>query len=1119
MTLRFILGPAGAGKTHACISQMAELITADPLGFPLLLLTPQQSIFIYEKRLAAACPGGGYCRAEVSGFARLAQKALRRQGGEQLPGLSEAGQLLAMSYAVSRRAALLRVFGPSCRRAGFAREMVSAAEELRAYGVSPQALRQAGEELAAADANSHSAARLQDIALLAAAYEEAVAGRYCGYAERMDVLAQQIEQGMLAGAEIWMDGFSAFTPAEQKVLLALAGNCRRVSICLCLDTAALGRSVREDEVFYPTWKTWGELNEAAAARGIPVEPPLALGRTGTGRFRDCAELDAVERSLAGTKALPPVSRPRHIHLSCGTDARSELESVGRRIRRLVREKGWRYRDISVICRDTAGYEYLLQPVFGGLDLPYFLDSHKPLLSHPLIDLVRAALEIWTERPGYRQIMRFLKNPLSGLSREESDLMDDYCLAHGVKFYHWPLESWRFTPLEGEAPELAEQIEDIRRRGWQPLRAFLDSAGSGRTDAVTLNRGLGELLETLQVRPALRRLQELDLAAGRGEEASAHVQAWDKLTAFLDEAAALLGQESYSPDELRELYDTALQGLTFATIPPGLDQVLVASLERSRNPEIKAAFIIGVNEGLLPASLPPEGAFRDEERQWLAERGLRLAPDRTRRQLQENYLCYIALTRPAQELYLSYHLHDDEGKRLAPSPLLRKLTALYPELTAGPAACGLADIAACPADLELAASRLRQDDGVLWRAVVRLYGQRQGEAGQASAQVERGLSFAPTAGRLQPATVRRLYGSRLRSSVSQIERFRCCPFSYFATYGLGLKPRRTYELTPADRGDLFHFVLADVGRSLARQRISWQQVDRQLAELLVEQSLTAYLPRFLAGIMTSSARYAYLEGRIRRALVLAVLLTAEHMKQGKFVPVAFELPFGRGQDGLPALNIRLEDGRELQLAGQIDRVDLAEAPDGSAAYLRVVDYKTGAKKLRREDIAAGLQLQLLAYLQVVLDNTSFFTPLAARPAGVYYARVQDEVALDDDGRGTLEGLKLQGVTVPSPEVARLSDGEVNGWSSLVNLYCSDKGSLRTGLAEGELEQLRELVVSLLKDSAAAMLDGLVAVSPLVDDEHEPCGYCDFAAACAFEREAARPRRLRDGLPGREDGSNG
>ena len=299
MTLRFILGPAGSGKTYTCISQMAQLIAADPLGYPLLLLTPQQSTFIYEKSLASACPGGGFCRASVSGFARLAQKALGRASSEQLPCLSEAGQLLAMSYAVAKNADKLRVFGPTCRRAGFAREMVSAAEELRTYGVAPEALAQVGADLVADDANSHSAARLQDIALLAGAYEEAVAGRYSDYTSRMEVLARQIDQGMLDGCEVWLDGFSEFTPAELNVLRAMFRSCRRVSLCLCLDESSLGRTLREDEVFYPTWKAYGELSDAAAADGIVTEPPLILKRGQSGRFADSPELAALEANLAG----------------------------------------------------------------------------------------------------------------------------------------------------------------------------------------------------------------------------------------------------------------------------------------------------------------------------------------------------------------------------------------------------------------------------------------------------------------------------------------------------------------------------------------------------------------------------------------------------------------------------------------------------------------------------------------------------------------------------------------------------------------------------------------------------------------------------------------------------
>ena len=241
--------------------------------------------------------------------------------------------------------------------------------------------------------------------------------------------------------------------------------------------------------------------------------------------------------------------------------------------------------------------------------------------------------------------------------------------------------------------------------------------------------------------------------------------------------------------------------------------------------------------------------------------------------------------------------------------------------------------------------------------------------------------------------------------------------------------------------------------------------------------------------------------------------SEHMKRGGFVPIAFELPFGRGEQGLPALTVRLDDGRELRLAGQIDRVDMAEGADGSA-YLRVVDYKTGNNRLQIPDVAAGLQLQLLVYLQVVMDNAAAFTSRPAYPAGVYYSHLQDDVALAESGKDIRPGLKLQGLTVPSYEVVRLSDREVDGWSKLVNVYCSHTGSMRTGLESGQLEDLRQQVIAMLKDSSAALLDGLVAVSPVVDGQRDSCAYCDFAGVCGFERECVGTRRLSDSLPGRE-----
>ena len=1118
MRVRFVLGPAGAGKTHLCISELAAACDAEPLGAPLLFLLPQQATFIHERMLAAACRNGGFCRAEVSSFTRLAHRAYRAAGAQPLPPLTEAGKLMLMRGCASRHDEALRVFAAIAHRSGFAADMVAAAEELQIYGVAPQRLQEAAAALAQTPENRHFAEKLTEIALLYAAYSDAVSERYGSHAARMEYLAAQVEAGLLADTDIYIDGYSEFTPVERRVIAAMMTHCQRLTICLALDPALSGRAVREEDVFYPTWHTYTQLAEDARRVGAEIEPVLSL-RRGQGRFAANAELDLLERGLAGLPVRPWQSRPRRISEWQALDRRAELTVAGREIRRLVREEGLRYREISVICRDSAAYEYLLPTVFGAMDIPYFIDSKKPLLYHPLIELVRAALEVWAYQPHYRNIMRLLKNMLSPIAGDDADLLDNYCLAHGVRFYHWQAGAWRFPPLDGEDETYLAHIEAIREQGAGPLLAMTAALGDA-TDAAALNQALLRLLAAYGVRERLEELAARAQRQGAGEEAAQHAQAWDKLTAFFQEAELLLGGTRYAAAELAELYDAAFSGMTLSTIPAGLDQVLIASLERSRNPELRAAFVLGMNDGVLPRKIVMDGLFRDEERRLLARLGVTMAPDAMARQFRENYLSYIALTRSSGLLYLCYPAQDEEGRALGPSPLLRRMHALFPGLQ--PVACGEPEarhLVGGSLDLELAAAALRRDGSdALWRAVWRYYAADPAYA-EARRRIDQGLRFAPNAAPLAHASLRRLYGRTLRGSVSRLEKFRLCPFSYFAAYGLRLSRRRTYELTPADRGDLFHHVLASVGEHIRSHGIDWADVGEPLAGMLVDAALAEYLPRFLSGIMKSTARYAYLQGRIRAALVAAVLLTARSLCSGDFRPVAFELPFGSNEAGaLPVFSLELDDGRLLQLSGRIDRVDMAERADGQAAYFRVVDYKTGDVSLAREDIAAGLRLQLLVYLQVVLANSARFTACAPAAAGLYYAPVRDSLeAVSDAAAAEQEpaGLKLAGLTVADRDAVLLADRDIHGQSRLIPVgYNPERDSFYSRpapLTGDELANMQAQLLQVLKETATAMLDGMIRVSPLADEDRDACAFCDFRAVCGFERQLAPCRSRADGLP--------
>lgn len=1112
MPLRFILAPAGGGKTHYCLSSLARLEAADPLGQAAYFILPEQATFIHERLLAEMTAGGGFCRSHVSSFSRLVYHAHDYQHMQMKPQLSEAGKLLLAARVISQQKQHLQHYAKAAAGAGFAAYLVKAAEELATYNISPEQLFAAAGKLE--QKHAYQAARINEIALLYRAYQDSGSAGYSSYAENMAALAKSIRAGFLAGSEIFIDGYAEFTPTEQLVLSALfSDNSRFVHIALPIDPAVVDKPLAT-QIFGTPLHTWQQLTALAEKEGMSIEEPLLL-RGENGRFRDNAEFAALEAALAGREQKSYAYEPQHIQLGQAFDYRAELTAIGREIIRLTREEDLRFRDISIITRDTSGYGELIEEIFGAMHIPYFIDAKKPLLLHPLFELVRSALECWAYRPKYEHIMRFCKNALLPISQEEIDIFDNYALAHGLKFWHLSSDKpFAFAAFADEQAGLAEQVEDIRQRATAPLLKLLNTLNAG-ADAISLTEALRSMLQELQVEQTLDSWAKSAAAESKAEEAAQHSQAWDKLDKFLLEVAELLGDEVLPAGQLLTLLDIAITGLTVSTIPPGLDQVFVASLERSRNKELKAAFVPTLNDGILPRRIVMDSLFSDEDRRNLREAGVALALDSSNRQLQEEYLCYIALTRSGERLYLSYITEDAGGKSIKPSILIRKLQNIFPALTKRDLQIvdeqhlvgGELDLAETAQQL----SRAKQGAEIVpfWQDVYAFYQTEPEFVGQLS-QLQKGLNYQAEQQPLDKTVLDRLYGTTIKSSVSRIERYRLCPFAYFAGYGLRLQKRRSYELDAASRGELYHQVLAEIGNNVLTTGISWQSIDEEQAASLVDAALEKYLPQLLAGILRSSARYEYLAERIRSTLINSILLLVEHTKRGDFLPVAWELPFGSNEpDSLPAYKISLPDGKVLELSGRIDRVDMAISPQAEQkCYFRIIDYKSGEVSLNREDIMAGLRLQLLVYLQVVLQNADVFGAREARAAGIYYSRVSDAMqnsSLADDEPAV--GLKLSGLSIADEEAVRLADSNISGHSQLIPIALGKNGfySNAAGVSNEQLAELTDNLQLVLQETAGQMLEGLISASPLRDADFDACAYCDYKAVCGFDYRLAKPRK--------------
>lgn len=1170
VSLRFIYGRAGSGKTHRCLEEIRQALRHSQEGPALILLVPEQATFQMEYALATTPELEGIMRAQVLSFRRLGWRVLLETGGAARVPIGELGKRMVLRRLLDQHQGELRVFGRSAGQHGFADCLARAIGELKTYRINPDGLAEATGSFSGS--RQLLGDKLADLQLLYQELENFLSTRYTDPDDYLNLLADRLHRSpTVQDAEIWVDGFTGFTPQEFAVLKGMLETARRVNVTLCLDSARLVDGLEEDDLFYPPWETMVQINRLAKEIGVPVEEPvilgetplaggktllgdkLSLGETTPFRFRHNAALAHLEKFYYRYPAEAFTGEVHGLTIAAGANRRAEVEAAAREIIRLCRDEGFRWREVAVIQRDLENYQELIVTVFSDYGIPFFIDRKRPVMHHPLIELIRSVLETALRDWSYEPVFRYLKTDLATVSRGKVDILENYILAHGIRGSRWTDETdWtyrrRYTLGEDtevsvkEAAELAV-INKTRRRAAADLLEFTKRVKGAKT-AREFTTALCDLLKDLKVARKLERWSAAAEKAGQLEKAREHVQIWGSVLGLLDEVVEVLGEEELTLETYQAVLDAGLESLRLGLIPPGLDQVLVGSVDRSRNPShVRAVFLLGASDGVLPARPGFDGIFNDKERELLETAGVKLAPGGRRRAFDEQFLVYTALTRAGEKLWVSYPLTDDEGRAIAPSQVITRLKELMPQVKekiclvepvgsdaiSRQAAQGTGretEQAIESRDFEFIvnpnrtlgylASRLREVKAgrsidPVWFAV---YNWFMGDAGrkEQAGTVLQGLFQLNREKPVSRENSRRLYGQPLRAGVSRIEKFRSCPFAHFANYGLRLKERAMFRLAAPDMGEFFHAALKGFAERLREESLDWGQLSPEACIRLSGEVVEGLVPQLQSEILLSTKRLRYLTRKLKQIVDRAVLVLAEHARRSSFRPVGLELSFG-SEGGLPPVTIKLADGTDLELNGRIDRVDLAETPEG--AYLRVIDYKSGENKVSLPEIYHGFRLQLLTYLHVALTHSAILAGREGLPGGIFYFMVKDPT-ISHKGpltrelveQAVLKKLKMRGLLLADTEVFRMMDNQVeNGTSALVPAGLKKDGTFRSDsqvITAEQFQLLRKHLEGLLAESGEAILGGEAGIVPFRDKAGSACRFCPFRPVCRFDLQLTENR---------------
>ncbi|MBM6617140.1 helicase-exonuclease AddAB subunit AddB [Bacillus suaedaesalsae] len=1132
MTLQIVVGRSGSGKTYQLLEEVRQDLLKAPIGSPMVYLVPDQMTFQIEYDLVQTPGLGGILRAQVFSFTRLAWRVLQETGGMSRLHLDNVGTNMLIRKIIENRKHDFLLYGKAAEKAGFIDQIENMIHECKRYCITSEGMRHQVEELEKSEQRDITLLhKLHDFSIIYNEFEKQLFDKYVDSEDYLRLLAEKIPSSTyLKEATILIDGFHSFTPQELVVLEKLIDTCQSVKIALTLDKP-LTHQPHELHLFHMTGKTYFQLNEIADRVGQKVEVQVLQHN----KRSTTSSLAHIEQHYESRPTVQSKSS-EGVLLRGAVNRRAEVEGVAKEILRLVREQNYRYRDMAIILRNTSLYHDLLETVFTEYEIPVFIDQKRSMLHHPLIEFIRSALEIVSSGFRYESVFRAVKTDLlfpvdeDEMSlREDFDLLENYVLAYGIQGYRWKdtTKKWQYRRIIGiddqglaktsAEEEMEQKIHDLRILISNPLLQFEERLKKAKT-GVQFAEALYLLLEEINVPGKLEKWRLQTEQSGEVSKAKEHGQVWSAVVDLLDQFVELMGKEEIPFSIFQQTMEAGLEALRFALVPPAIDQVVVGDFEHSRFSHLKATFILGINDGVIPAIPSEHGVLNEDEREQLSHHGLQLAPGGKQQLLDEQFLLYLAVSSASNQLWLSYSLANEEGKSLVPSIFIKRIKDLYPTLREELLVQDPTDlteeeqleyITTPIKTVSYLASQLQQwkrhyPISTVWWDVYNTFDQKR-EWKTLRDRVLGSLFYQNREQTLPTDVSDSLYGDSLTASVSRMELFQGCPFSHFSSYGLGLQERQIYRLEAPDIGQFFHAALKMMADELHKQNLSWTQLSKKQCMDLAHEVVNELAPRIQKEILLSSNRYHYLKRKLTDVIGRASLILSEHAKASGFAPVGLELGFGRNGQ-LPAIEFTLKNGTKMELVGRIDRVDVASSSKGS--YLRIVDYKSSQKSLNLAEVYYGLSLQMLTYLDIVLSNSKAWLGQEALPAGVLYFHVHNpmikakqELAIEDIEDELLKSFKMKGLLLGDEEAVRLMDTTIDsGHSKIVSAGLKKSGGFYPYsqiASEDEFDVLRKHVRRTFKNIGDEMVSGKVDIAPYQLKDRKPCKFCSFKPVCQFD----------------------
>lgn len=1099
MSLKIIYGKSGTGKSTYLFQEIAHKVNEKRKGKEsfkkIYIITPEQFSFTAEKKLLDTIENEAVIEAEVLTFNRMAYRVLNETRRAKINHLSSCGKSMLIYHLLAEQKKNLKFIGKSSENVELVSTQIT---EFKKHGITVETLKEVEET----SNDQYLKSKLQDMIQIYEAYRQEIEEKYIDENDILTILANELERVKeFENCEIYIDEFVGFTKQEYDILRNLFRK-NNVTITVCIDDIDISDNPDTD-IFYSNKQTLSRILKIANEENIKIEKPVLLEKIY--RFKN-KELEHLEQNIYAIPYKKYANSIEDIELFLAKNQYSEIEKVGEQIIKLVRDQKYRYRDIAVITKNTEEYASLCKSIFSKYHIPVFIDEKKDLSQSVLVRYLLAILNIFSKNWTYEAMFEYIKTGFLEIDSLDINILENYCLKWGIKGSKWHRGEWNFYDESQEEQEKILHIKEIIVPKLVNLRRQL----SGKKNVKQITESLYQFLMENEIDKKLtQEIQKLN-ELGQLEKAKEYETSWKIVMDVFDEIILMLGEKEVTFEKYADILKIGLGNSGLGKIPGTQDQVTIGDVDRSRSHKVKAVFIIGLNDGVFPSVNKNEGFFNDNDREKLKENGAELAKGTLEKLYDDNFNIYKAFSTAENKIYLSYASANLEGKSLRPSILVNRIKKIFPNIKeASDVIEKNSEIITEETTFEELLSKLRyfadngdfgrEENSLRWIELYQYYSQNDRWKDRLENSLK-AFGYTNNPEKIQASTIEKLYGNTLKTSISRLEQYKSCPFSYYLKYGLNLSEKNEFKIEAIDTGTLMHDIIDDFFEVLEERHISIKNIEDEDIEKIVEEIVEEKLRLKKNYIFTSIPKYRILANRLVKVIKKSMKYIIDSLRYSKFDVLGHELEFKQGKE-YPPIQFTLEDGRKVELTGKIDRIDIAKNVDGN--YIRIVDYKSSVKDINLNEVVAGLQLQLLTYLDAVCENDKFL------PAGVLYfnlieplVKANSHMTDEQIEEEIRKQFKMKGLILADIDIVKMMDTKIEkGNSNIVPAYIDKDGNLggkSSAITHKQFENLQKYMKSIIKQISKEILSGNIEIKPYykVKGGKTLCDYCKYKTICNF-----------------------